>query len=335
MKVRTALRLSIFALFILGGSIYPRQSHAQPDPTLGTEATSINKVSSEFSSFLGDDATAVITGLRNGTPITLTTTDNSSTPTGSSVTTADPNVTTTTTQTGTPLTTTTTITPPTGKMGLGNVRISLALAKAQLSQYNIDQPTSDQLSATLLGGSITTGSGTTATTTQIQGVLTMRSEGMGWGQIAQELGYKLGPIISGRQTIVATTTEGGVVDVDGQTVSTEGGVVTGSGKSAGKSGNVVGNSGRGKGLVTGTGRAFGPISVNRTHGKSAVVTGSGRSVGSSSVITTGRGHGYGRGIVSGSGRSVGASIGITMGLGGGSGLSKRGGVAGLGRSHKN
>lgn len=324
MEVRTALRLSILALFILGGSIDPRQSQAQTDPTLGTEATSINKVSSEFSSFLGDDATAVVTGLRNGTPITLTTTDPSSTPTDSGVTTAS-----------TPLTTTTTITPPTGKMGLGNVRISLALAKAQLSHYNIDQPTSDQLSAALLGGSITTGSGTTATTTQIQGILTMRSEGMGWGQIAQELGYKLGPIISGRQTIVATTTEGGVVDVDGQTVSTEGGVVTGSGKSAGKSGNVVGNSGSGKGLVTGTGRAFGSISVNKTHGKSAVVTGSGRSVGSSSVITTGSGHGYGRGIVSGSGRSVGASIGITRGLGGGSGLSKHGGVAGLGRGHKN
>ena len=291
---------------------------------MGTEATSINKVSSEFSSFLGDDVTAVVTGLRNGTPITLTTTDPSSTPTDSSVTTA-----------GTPLTTTTTINPPTGKMGLGNVRISLALAKVQLSHYNIDQPTSDQLSAALLGGSITTGSGITATTTQIQGILTMRSEGMGWGQIAHELGYKLGPIISGRQTIVATTTEGGVVDVDGQTVSTEGGVVTGSGKSAGKSGNVVGNSGHGKGLVTGTGRAFGSISVNRTHVKSAVVTGSGRSVGSSSVITTGSGHGYGRGIVSGSGRSVGASIGITSGLGGGSGLSKHGGGAGLGRGHKN
>ena len=325
MEVRTVLRLSILALFILGGSIDPRQSQAQTDPTLGTEATSINyKVSSEFSSFLGDDATAVVTGLRNGTPITLNTTDPSSTPTDSGVTTA-----------GTPLTTTTTINPPTGKMGLGNVRISLALAKVQLSQYNIDQPTSDQLSAALLGGSITTGSGTTATTTQIQGILTMRSEGMGWGQIAHELGYKLGPIISGRQTIVATTTEGGVVDVDGQTVSTEGGVVTGSGKSAGKSGNVVGNNGRGKGLVTGSGRAFGSISVNKTQGKSAVVTGSGRSVGSSSVITTGSGHGYGRGIVSGSGRSVGASIGITSGLGGGSGLSKHGGGAGLGRGHKN
>ena len=308
-------------IFALGANIAPSLSQAQTPPP---STNVVEKLSSEFSSFLGDDVTAVVTGLRNGTPITLTTTDPSSTPTDSSVTTA-----------GTPLTTTTTINPPTGKMGLGNVRISLALAKVQLSQYNIDQPTSDQLSAALLGGSITTGSGITATTTQIQGILTMRSEGMGWGQIAHELGYKLGPIISGRQTIVATTTEGGVVDVDGQTVSTEGGVVTGSGKSAGKSGNVVGNNGRGKGLVTGSGRAFGSISVNKTQGKSAVVTGSGRSVGSSSVITTGSGHGYGRGIVSGSGRSVGASIGITSGLGGGSGLSKHGGGAGLGRGHKN
>ena len=31
----------------------------------------INKISSDFSSFLGSDSTAVVTGLRNGTPITL------------------------------------------------------------------------------------------------------------------------------------------------------------------------------------------------------------------------------------------------------------------------
>ena len=34
----------------------------------------INKISSDFSSFLGTDSKAVVTGLRNGTPITLTST---------------------------------------------------------------------------------------------------------------------------------------------------------------------------------------------------------------------------------------------------------------------
>ena len=58
-------------------------------------------------------------GLRNGTPITLT----SSAPT-------DP--------TGAPTTETTIINPPTGKMGHGNVLISLALAKQQLGEMAIN-----------------------------------------------------------------------------------------------------------------------------------------------------------------------------------------------------
>jgi hypothetical protein len=292
MEVKTALRLSILALFILGGSIDARRSQAQTDPPLGTETTSINKVSSEFSSFLGDDAAAVVTGLRNGTPISLTTTE--------------------TTQSATLQTTTTTINPPTGKMGLGNVRISLALAEAQLIQNNINQPTSDQLSAALLGGSLTTVSGTTATTTQMQGILTMRSEGMGWGQIAHELGYKLGPVISGRQTfVVAPTAEGGVVDADGQTAqtaSTKGGVVTGSGKTAGKSG-----------IVTGSGKTSGKSSFVGTRGRGAIVTGSGQSLGHSGGITTGNSRGHGHGIVSGSGGSVGKGGGFS---GGGHGRGK-------------
>ena len=147
----------------------------------------INNISSDFSSFLGTDSKAVVTGLRNGTPITLT----STTTTPSSV------------QGGVPVTTTTTtmITPPTGHMGFGNVYISLALAKQQLSTLGITQPTPEQLQAALTGGTITqtTGTGTTATTTttNLQGILTMRSQNMGWGQIAQKLGFKLGPVIAG------------------------------------------------------------------------------------------------------------------------------------------
>ena len=80
----------------------------------------INKISSDFSSFLGTDSKAVVTGLRNGTPITLTST--TTTPSG--------------VQGGVPVTTTTTtmITPPTGHMGFGNVYISLALAKTAAEQ---------------------------------------------------------------------------------------------------------------------------------------------------------------------------------------------------------
>ncbi|HEX5605645.1 MAG TPA: hypothetical protein VFY96_03965, partial [Candidatus Binatia bacterium] len=105
----------------------------------------VTKISSDFSSFLGTDSKAVVTGLRNGTPITLTST--------------------TTTPGSLPVTTTTTtmISPPTGHMGFGNVYISLALAKQQLSNLGITQPTPEQLQAALTGGTITqtTGTGTT------------------------------------------------------------------------------------------------------------------------------------------------------------------------------
>ncbi len=312
MKTKIALSLSIIALSVLGIAGNPGRSQAQTSETLATGASSmdtlavspgetkvIDKISGEFSSFLGDDAKAVVTGLRNGTEFSLTTTTPGSTPEAP------------------PVTTTTTINPPTGKMGFGNVSISLALAKQQLSQVGIDQPTPEQLQAALLGGSITTGSGTTATTTDLQGILTLRSQDMGWGKIAQELGFKLGPVVRGIKaanqgiTGTASPTGGGVVDAGGQPVdSKENGIVTGSGRSAGRSGKVVsGKSGRGKGIVSG----------------------SGHSVGSSSGIITGRGHG--RGIVTGSGRHIGSTSGITTGLGHGSGSSGHGGGAGRGRGH--
>lgn len=245
-------------IFALGANIAPSLSQAQTPPP---SANVVEKLSSEFSSFLGDDSTAVVTGLRTGTPFDLTST-----------------------------TTTTTVNPPTGPMGFGNVKITLALAEAQLSQYGITQPTPEQLQAALLGGTIMTGSGTSATTTDIQGVLTLRSQGMGWGDISKELGFKLGSVVSGHNTAnhgatagTTSSTGSGIVNGSGQSVgATEGGIVTGSGKSVGKS--WKGTSGK-------------------THSDKGIVTGSGRSIGATSGITTGGGHGYGH--TGGSGKSGG------------------------------
>lgn len=88
--------------------------------------------------------------------------------------------------------TTTTFTPPTGKMGLGNVNHSLALAEASLGEHGIREPTPQQLEAALVGGSITTASGDTV---KLAGVLQMRADGMGWGRIANELGFRLGDVV--------------------------------------------------------------------------------------------------------------------------------------------
>jgi len=206
----------------------------------------VDKLSGDFGSFLGPDAKTVITGLRSGTPFTLTTTTPGPTPTSA------------------PVTTTTTINPPTGKMGWGNVYISLALAKQQLSQYGITQPTPQQLQAALTGGTITTGTGTTATNTQLQGVLTLRSDGMGWGQIAQKLGFKLGPVMSGLKSANHSLAAGATSSTSTSSVA-GGGITTGKG--------ALNKGGSDEGIVSGSGRPT--------------------SAGSESGITTGGGHAYG------------------------------------------
>lgn len=248
----------------------------------------INKISGDFSSFLGSDANAVVTGLRNGTPITLTSTTTTISPI-----------------TGLPVTTTTTtiITPPTGHMGFGNVYISLALAKQELGTLGITQPTPEQLQAALTGGTITqtTGSGVTATTTtaNLPGILTLRSQNMGWGQIAQKLGFKLGPVIasmkSANHSLAATTSaaskSGNVTTASGKTNgSSNRSIVSASGKGQGNSSNGI-TSGKGsgeEGIVSAAGKGNG-----NAYGldRSGIVTGSGGAGGS--IVSAGGGNGNG------------------------------------------
>ena len=255
----------------------------------------INKISSDFNSFLGSDSTAVVTGLRNGTPITLTSTTTTASPTP-----------------GLPVPTTTTITPPTGQMGFGNVYISLALAKQQLSTLGITQPTPEQLQAALTGGTITqtTGTGATATTTttNLQGILTMRSQNMGWGQIAQKLGFKLGPVIAGMKSAnhnlasAATASSKGssVTTASGKTGGSDSGIVSGSGKSHGNSGQGVGGGkSSGDGIVSASGRGNGNA---YGVGRSGIVTGSGSSSGSNGGIVSAGGS-NGNGAANGKGHN--------------------------------
>ena len=89
-----------------------------------------------------------------------------------------------------PSTTTTeteSITPPTGNMGFGNVDIALAFAQAQLLEVGISGPSPKEVKASLLGGQVTGQSDSK----NLPGILTLRASGMGWGQIANQLGYKL------------------------------------------------------------------------------------------------------------------------------------------------
>lgn len=216
-----------------------------------------DRISSDFSVLAGSTANsdALVTGLRNGTAITLTTTDAKG------------------------VTTSTTFTPATGKLGYGNVFISLALAKQQLAALGITEPTAQQLQAALNGGTVTTSTGQTTTLT---GVLQMRAQGMGWGQIANSLGFKLGPVISGIKSANAqvasrasakagatspSTTAGGT-----PSARSESGIVTGAGGHVGASGSGGAGMGQGnaygRGIVTGAGAGAGQ-SGSAAHGRAA------------------------------------------------------------------
>ena len=104
----------------------------------------------EYSDFAGSDANAksLVDGMRDGKTVTLT--DGK---------------------------TTTTFTPPTGKMGNGNIKIALALAEADLQKKGITSPTPEQLKAEM---------------TQI---LQERADHKGWGVIAKEHGFKVGDLM--------------------------------------------------------------------------------------------------------------------------------------------
>jgi hypothetical protein len=80
---------------------------------------------------------------------------------------------------------------PSGPMGYGSINISLSLAQAELNGLGIRHPTPSQLQAALNGGTVMTPKGATS----LPGVLTLRSHGKGWGQIAHQLGFKLGEVV--------------------------------------------------------------------------------------------------------------------------------------------
>lgn len=215
----------------------------------------------QFSDFAGSEANAqsLVTGLRGGTPVTLTSVSTS----GSTTT-----------------TTAFTFDPPTRPMGYGNVFISLALARQQLASYGITDPTAQEIQAALVGGTITTGSGATAQTITLKGILTLRADGMGWGAIAKSQGMNLGQVVSGLKSAnhhVAFGSSGGITTagsapqtttfVRGNSANAPGhnraetsgsGIVTAGGAGVGASASAnAGVRAGGAGIVTGSGAANG------------------------------------------------------------------------------
>jgi len=239
-------------------------------PSPATASVPNGKLVSSFSAFTGSTANAasLVNGLRTGTGITL------SGPTGGSA-------------GGEVLS----FSAPTKPMGYGNIRIALSLAEAQLASQGITNPTPTQLQGALMGSTLVASDGSITTT---QGILQMRASGMGWGQIAHTMGFKLGPIMSGKQTFAAAT-----ATASGTTTTAAGSSVL-----HGKSGITTAGGG----------------SVNAgSHGKSQIVTAAG---GGAGQVTTGFGQGHGAGVsagvVSAAGGKGGAGAqGLAHGNGGG------------------
>jgi hypothetical protein len=197
----------------------------------------------------------------------------------------------------------TTFTPPTRPMGHGNVNKALALSSQQLAAAGVAQPSPAQIKTSLMGGTITNDAGQRV---DMQGVLQMRADGMGWGKIAHELGVKPGQGYRPAHTASGVTTASstaGVVSAKGkQTGSTSAG--TGKPSKA-----IAGSQPSRSGIVTATGASVQgsahASSKGSSHRANSLTTAGGKS---GSVTQSG--------VVSAAGGSV------SSGHGGGGGLAK-------------
>lgn len=230
------------------------------------------QIANQYSEWAGSstNAQSLVNGLRNGTPITLQPTALSDSPTNG-----------------------VTFTAPTQPMGWGNVTKALSLARADLAAAGITNPTPPQLQTALTGGDIIVRQGTGTQTTHIDGILTMRNQGMGWGQIAHKLDLHPG-----------TTFKSGHIDsrvqglTDDHTQSLKENQTTGTKRHEAQhllsaNGNAVGRSGR---TIAATGK-LNPVNQTATH-----------DLGHATAQSTHINHAYASRIVSASGAPIAASV---------------------------
>ncbi|MEI7036873.1 hypothetical protein [Fulvimonas yonginensis] len=170
------LTLPILTAALLAAlAMTPASAQTAPDDTpTATDNHAAQQLAGQFDTFAGSDANAqaLVDGLRKGSEVTLEAT--------------------TTQADGTTTTTQTTFQPAAGALGYGNVRIALSLAQASLASAGIIEPTAEEIAASLNGGALTREDGTTI---DLKGVLAERAAGEGWGQIANEMGFKLGDVM--------------------------------------------------------------------------------------------------------------------------------------------
>jgi len=121
----TLLTAGSLALLAAGMPAFAANTSAET-PSTSASSTETNKLVSEFSALAGstDNAKSLVTGLRSGSPVTLTLNGGS-----------------------------TTFTSPTKPLGYGEINIALSLAQESLAKQGITNPTPQQLQAALTGKS--------------------------------------------------------------------------------------------------------------------------------------------------------------------------------------
>ncbi len=249
-----------------------------------------HKIAADFQTFAGSprNANELVNGLRNSSQITLT-------------------------QRGyAPAT----FTPPTRPMGYGNVSTALALAQHQLALQGITQPTPEQLKIALNGGTIAA-NGRVVTYT---GVLQMRADGMGWGEIAQQSGTKLGPLVSSlkSQNAYVSTTPAVKHHTANVAVPPVGTAANASARNSSAAGE---NGQREKGIVTASGGPSQTVAKGKS-GRGDVSTAGGGSSGQGRGITSASNQGVqgsSQAEVNSKGVTPASNPGVTSGVGNGIG----------------
>ncbi|MCI4568408.1 hypothetical protein [Lysobacter sp. CFH 32150] len=206
MNVKTKILLLPAALsFALFAAVPAFAQDTATDNTVETDASvPKDRLVDRYSGVEGfpEDATDIVTDLRSGGDFTTTTTETKPVlnADGTQATNPDGSLKFET------VTTTATIENPNGPMGWGEVNITLAMAEKLIASGD-----AASLDEALTGTSVTNADGTVTTT---DGLLQMRADGMGWGKIAKELGFKLGSVVGKGKTPTtsdeetdATTTE--------------------------------------------------------------------------------------------------------------------------------
>lgn len=286
----TVKKLLLTGVLLAASVAAPAQTpvHEPPPAAIGPTGSSSqveSRLASGFSGFAGSESNAqsLVTGLRQGSEITLTAPGAQSP--------------------GPAPVTDTTFVPPTRPMGYGNVRIALSLAREQLAQAGVNQPTPEQIRTALMGGTITTthgtpgAAGTTTTSTPMQGVLQMRADGMGWGQIANSMGVKLGAVMSGRTvqaspTVPSTQTPGPATTASVVTTASGAASAGTQVRARGNGMSAQQNVHAGSGIVNAAGGGAGLGAGAHAGTRTGIVTG-GNATAGSRASATGLAHGKG------------------------------------------